>query len=271
VAAAAAAAAFFAVCGAWAQQGVLGPAQSAAKAQQIIQQAIQALGGQAYLGARDQTCQGQAAFFGHHNELSNYQTVYDYNLYPDKERIEYSSKRNIIDVYNGKRGWTLDRGGVSAEPPSAIADFQAGLVRDINNLFRYRLHQPGLEFSYDGPDVVDLKQVDWVEISDAEQRTTKIAISQLTHLPVQAIYTSRNPVTHEVTEETEYFSNYHAVDGIETPFQDTRVRNGHKVFQFFITSCSYNTNLEPDFFTRQSLEERWAQLGGNKKKKKHSD
>ncbi|HVB99499.1 MAG TPA: hypothetical protein VNJ12_09255 [Candidatus Dormibacteraeota bacterium] len=260
--------ALLAVSSAWAQQGVLSPAQSAAKAKRIIQQTIQALGGQKYLDVREQTCDGQAAFFGHHDQISGYEKVYDYNIFPDKERTEYSSKRDIIDVYNGKQGWTLDHGGVSDISATKISDFQAGTRRDINNLFRFWLKEPGIQYQYDGPDVVDLKQVDWVEVTDPQQRTTKIAVAQLTNLPVRAIYVSRDPATHERTEETEYFSNYQMVDGIETPFQDTRTRNGQKLFQFFVSKCQYNTPLEAGFFTRQSLEERWAKLGGNKKKKK---
>ena len=252
-----------------AQEGVLSPEQSAAKAKQLIQEAIVALGGPTYLAVRDQTCEGRVAFFGHHNQLANYEKVFDYNLYPDKERTEYSSKRNIIDVYNGHKGWTLDRGGVSDMSASAIADFQSGLKRDVNNLFRYRLKEPGLEFRYAGPDVVDLKQVDWVEVTDSGHHTIKVAIDRYSHLPIRAVYISRNAKTHERVEEIEYFSIYQKVEGVETPFQDTRTRDGQKVYQFFVRTCHYNTGLKPDFFTKQSLEERWKQLGGNKKKKKH--
>jgi hypothetical protein len=255
--------------GARAQQGVLTPAQSAAKAKQIIQQAIDALGGQSYLGVRDQTCEGRAAFFGHNNQLMNYQKVYDYNLFPDKERTEYSDKRNIIDVYNGNQGWSLDRSGVTDMSPDTIADFQKGLKRDINNLFRYQMKEPGLDYEYAGRDIVDLKEVEWVEVTNPEHLTIRIAISRLTHLPVRVDYISRNERTHERTIESELFSNYQKVEGIETPFQDSRTRDGNNVYQFFVSTCQYNTGLKPDFFTRQSLEERWNQLGGNKKKKKH--
>ena len=253
----------------WAQQGVLSLAQSAAKAKQIIAETIQALGGKAYLDAGDQTCTGQVASFGFHNQVLNYRSVEDYKLFPDKERSEYYQKRNIINVYNGKQGWTLDRAGVSDLPAADIADFQAGLDRDMNFLFRFRLHDPGLTFQYDGSDVVDLKQVYWVQVTNTHNLTTKIAVSQFSHLPVQALYINRDPVTDELSQETEYFSNYQDVQGIETPYQDSRFRNGQKIFQFFISSCQYNTGLKPDFFTKQSLEERWAKLGGKKKKKRH--
>jgi hypothetical protein len=262
------AAVLFAAAGARAQRDVLTPVQSAAKAKQILHEAIQALGGEAYLNVRDQTCQGDVAFFGHHNELSDYERVWDFNLFPDKERTEYSKKRNIIDVYNGKEGWTLDRGGVSDMPAASIADFQKGLKRDINHLFRYQLKNPQLQFQYAGPDVVDLKQVDWVEVDEGDKLTVRIAVGQLTHLPIQAKYISRDPVTHDRTVEVEFFSNYQKVQGIQTPFQDTRTRDGRKIYQFFIRKCEYNTGLKPDFFTRQSLEQRWKKLGGKKKQKK---
>ena len=218
---------------------------------------------------RDQTCEGRVAFFGHNSQLINYQTVFDYNLFPDKERTEYSKKRNVIDVYNGDKGWSLDRGGVTDASADAIAEFQQGLKRDINNLFRFQMKEPGLDYQYNGRDIVDLKEADWVEVTNPEHLTIRIAVSRLTHLPISAEYISRNPKTHERTIETEMFSNYQTVEGIETPFQDTRSRDGNKTFQFFVTNCHYNTGLKPDFFTRESLEQRWNELGGSKKKKKH--
>lgn len=254
--------------GARAQQGVLTPAQSAAKAKQLVAETIQALGGQAYLDARDQTCNAQVARFGFHDQLDLYAQAIDYNLYPDKERTEYYKQRNIIDVYNGKQGWSLDRGGVSDMPADQIADFQNGLKESIDYLFRYQRNDPNLGFSYGGSDVVDLKQVYWIEIDEGSSLTARIAVNQFTHLPVRAEFTSRDPVTHERTTDISYFSNYHRVDGIETPFQETVTHDGQKTLQVFVGSCRYNTGLQPSFFTRESLEQRWDELGGKKKEKK---
>jgi len=248
---------------------VMTPQLSAQRARGLIEEAIQALGGQAYLGLRDQTCVARISFFGHGGELDDYEQVYDYTIEPDKERVEYSSKRNIIDVFNGSQGWTLDHGGVSDASPGAIADYQAGLHRDINYLFRHRMNEPGLIFRFEGPDVVDLKEVYWVEVVDQSEHTTRIAVDKYAHLPIRAVYISRNPTTRERDEESEFFSNYQPVQGIQTPFQDTRSRNGQKTFQAFIERCSYNTGLEPSFFTRQALEDRWAHMGKKKEKKKN--
>jgi len=237
-----------------------GPEQSAARARQLLDTMIAALGGPAYLHVRDQTCRARAAFFGHSGELTNYDVIYDLILWPDKERIEYSSKRNIIDVFNDGHGWTLDRAGVSEQPQTAVEDFQRGLRRDLDYLLRFRLSEPGLELRYGGPDLVDLQEADWVVIDDADHRTIRIAISRATHLPLRAVFIERDPATHERTEEVEYFSNYQSVQRIETPFQRTRLRNGQKLYQLFIQSCQYNTGLSPSLFTREALEQRWAEL-----------
>lgn len=255
-----------AVAAAWAQAGVLTPAQSTAKAKQLIQQTIEALGGQAYRDVRDKTCQGRVAFFGHYNQLVNYQKVYEYTLLPDKERTEFSKKRDIIDIHNGDHGWSLDRGGVTDMSADAIANYQKELKRDINYLFRFELKKPGLDFQYGGRDIVDLKEAEWIEVTDPEHLTIKIAISRLTHLPIRAEYISRNSTTHARTVEVDQFSNYQKVQGIETPFQQTRSRNGTKEYQFFVSGCRYNTGLKPAFFTKASLDLRWKQLGGKIKK-----
>ncbi len=245
---------------------VLMPEQSAAKAKQLLQQTIAALGGPAYLGVRDVNCTGRLALFGHSGEVTGYAPFRDMSKFPDKDRTEYSKKANVIDVYNGNQGWTLDRGGVQEASASAVDDFQEGLKKDIDNLLRYRLKEEDMVFRYAGGDIVDLKQVDWVEIADHDRRTFRLAIDRQTHLPFRAVVITRNPTTRERTEEVNYFSNYHAIQGVQTPFQVERERNGFKVYQVFYTGCQYNTGLTDDLFTKESLEKRFAEVGPKKKK-----
>lgn len=248
---------------------VLLPAQSAAKAKALIQGMIQALGGNAYLNAKDTTCRGRLGQFGHSGALSSYEIFTDYVKFPDKDRTEFSKKRNIIQVSNGNQGWVLDRGGVSEQPASQIADTQNDLQLDLDYILRFRLHEPGMIFRYLGPDIVDLKEADWVEIDDPQGHEIKIAIAKLTHLPIRKEVAMRDPVTHMRTEVVDYYSNFHNVDGVMLYFGQTEIRNGMKVFQVFYDpdGCKVNTGLEDSFFTKESLEQRWAQVGGKKGKK----
>ncbi len=250
-----------------AAQDTLLPEQSAAKAKGLIQQAIQALGGQAYLGVRDTTCSGRFAQFGHSGDLVGYEQFYDFVKLPDKDRTEFSKKRNVIDVYNGNQGWTLDKGGIQDASAESVSDFQDGQKKDLDYLFRYRLNEEGMTFRYAGNDIVELKEVDWVEVVDRDRRTIRIALDRATHLPIRTIYITRDPTTHTRLEEVEYLSNYHPIQGVQTAFQVERERNGLKVFQVFLNECQYNTGLPDSLFTRASLEERWAHLSKGKKKK----
>jgi hypothetical protein len=243
------------------------PEQSAAKAKQILQQAIEALGGSTYLNVHDSTCTGRLGQFDHAGELTGFGHFIDYEVPPDKERQENLPKRNIIEVYNGDKGWDLDRGGVSEAPQVDLADFVEGNKKDIDNILRLRIHEPGMIFRYGGPDIVDLKQVDWVELVDSDNRTIRIAIATATHLPVRKVVDTRDDRTRTKSEEIEYYSNYHPLEGIQTPFQITRERNGIKIFQVFFDKCEYNTNLSDSLFTRESLDERWAKVGKKDKGK----
>ena len=69
------------------------------------------------------------------------------------------------------------------------------------------------------------------------------------------------------TEVKEFYSNYHPLNGIETPFQIARERNGIKIFQVFFDKCEYNTNLADELYTRESLDDRWDKIDKKHRKK----
>lgn len=242
------------------------PAASAAKAKAILQQAIDALGGAAYLNVHDSDCTGRFAQFQHSGEIGGYIQVREYREMPDKSRVEYDPKATIIDLYAGDKGWSLDRSGVSELPATDMADYQEQIKMQMGNVLRNRMNESSLFFRYGGRDVVDLKETDWVEIGD-QGRTLRIAIGRSDHLPIRTVLQQRDPKTGENTERSTYYTSYHLIDGIQTPFRESRFLNGRQVYQVFWESCSYNVDLPVDFFTRASLEQRFQEHGKNKKKK----
>jgi hypothetical protein len=247
---------------------VLLPEQSAAKAKAILQQAIEALGGPVYLNVHDVTCEGRLSQFGHSGELNGFEHFVDYAQPPFKDRTENLPKRNIISVFNGDKGWELDRGGVSEATITDLATFQEDTKKDIDNILRHRIHEAGMIFRYGGLDVVDYKESDWVELVDSDNRTFRIAIARTDHLPVRKVVDTRNANTRMRNEEIEYYSNYHPINGIQTPYQITRERNGIKVYQVFFDKYEYNTSIPDSLFTKESLEERWEKVGKKDKKSK---
>ena len=241
------------------------PEQSAAKARQILDQAVEAMGGSAYLNVHDVTCIGRIGQFDHAGDVTGFGKFIDYTQPPFKERQENLPKRNIIQVYNGDKGWDLDRGGVSDAPKSDVTDFEEETQKDLDYILRKRSHEAGMNLRYGGPDVVDLKQAQWVEMVDSDNRTIRIAFADNTHLPIRKTVETRDPRMQRKTEEIEYYSNYHPIDGVQTPFQITRERNQIKIFQVFFDKCDYNTSVADALFTKESLDQRWAQIPNKEK------
>ncbi len=250
------------------------PDERAAKGKQILDQLITALGGPTYLDIRESSCEGRLAQFGHSGELTGYTNFRVYWRYPDKNRTDYSKKGVIVNVYNGDKGWTLDRGGVSELSAVAVADFQEQAKRDINNLLRARLKEPGMVLRYGGTDIVDLKTVDWVEIVDSEQRDFRLAVDRSTHLLVRSVVTLQDDTSPDRSVETRIYTNYQLLDGVQTPLQITLDRNGRRINQVFLTSCKYNLGFPDELFSEASLAKRFSEVGSKKykeEKKKEKD
>jgi hypothetical protein len=111
--------------------------ESAARSKTILQQMISALGGPAYLKVHDSECTGRLAQFGQFSgELGADAPFHESRMPPDKMRREVGKKLNIIDVYNGSQGWSLDKGGVEDGNAVAIASFQASLKLSFDVLVR---------------------------------------------------------------------------------------------------------------------------------------
>jgi hypothetical protein len=254
------------------------PEQSAAKAKQIISDLINARGGAGYTEAREGECHGTRAQFGHNEAVTGYVGFTDFRHYPDKERLEYTAKSHnlksiintvigvegldwshagiIIALYNGDRGWTLDRSGVTELPVTSISEFQEQTKRNIDNVLRVRLKEPGWTYRFGGSDTVDLKEVDWVELTDSEERTFRLAVDHNTRLLVRSVVTTNNEETRERDDDVTIYTNYQLKDTVWTPMQVSKDHNGRRAVQFFYDSCRYNPGFPSDFFDKSSLSKR---------------
>jgi hypothetical protein len=256
------------------------PEQSAAKAKQLLQQVINALGGQAYLNVRDTQCDGRAAQFGTAGTLMGFTLFRDIWLLPDKNRVEYFTKGEhtilgflmgaddllithggaMITVHTGDGGWTLDKSGVSDEPEDVIKNFNDQLKSGMNNMLRKRMNEPGVDVQYGGTDLIDLKEAEWIEFTDSDHREMRLGIDKFTRLPLRWIVTTRNPETRVYTAVTTSYTQYRALDGVKTPLSIELSRDDRKLTQTFLTECKYNADLAPQLFTRAALEQHAAEV-----------
>ena len=262
------------------------PEQSEAKGKQILTDLINGLGGPGYLEVRESQCEGRRVLFGHNGEPTGNIGFADYRRYPDKDRTEFIGKgRNtilqsligldgldfahggiVITLFNGDHGWTYDRSGVSELPASSISDFQEQVKRNIDNLLRLRLKEPGIAIRFGGNDTVDLKQVDWVEITDSEERKFRLAVDRSSRFLIRSSVTTKDEETQQYNEDVSIYSNYHLKDSVWTPLQVTREHNGRRAVQTFYETYKYNPGLSDDVFDKSSLSKQAAQALAKKNK-----
>ena len=262
------------------------PEQSIAKGKQILGDLISALGGPGYTEVHESQCQGRRVMFGHNGEPIGNIEFADYRRFPDKDRTEYISKgRNtilasligvdgldfshggiVITLYNGDHGWTFDRSGVSEMPATSISEFQEQVKRNVDNLLRLRLKEPGMAVRFGGNDTVDLKQVDWVELTDSQERKFRLAVDRSTHLLLRSAVITKDEETQQIDEDVSIYSNYQLKDSVWTPLQISREHNGRRSVQIFYDSCRFNPGLSDDTFNKSSLSKQASQALTKKSK-----
>lgn len=280
---------FLLAAGAGAQNpDTIAPEESAAMAKRIVNQVIQARGGQAYLTMTERQCDGRRALIGHNGELSGYISLKDSWQYPDKNRVDYiAHSRNtllgfiigvqdldithggtVITLFSGDQGWVMDRGGVSEMPVTSVSEFQAALKQNIDNLLRLKVKDESTMFRWAGLATVDLHPVDWVEITDADGYMVKLAVDQSSHLPVRSVVVTQDEELQQSREDVAIYTNYQLKGGVEMPMQITRERDGRRIMQIFYDDCRPNPGLPTDFFTREALDKRYKETGGKGKPSK---
>ena len=125
-------------------------------------------------------------------------------------------------------------------------------------------------FRYAGPDIVDLKEADWVELVDSDNRTIRIAHSRSPRTCRSAKSSKRAIRRHATARPRKSNTTRITIrfDGVQTPFQITRERNGIKVYQVFFDKCDYNTGLADSLFTKRIARTSAGTKSARKKREK---
>jgi len=227
--------------------------ESATKARRIIDQGIQALGGQAYLTWRTQTSEGRSYSF-HHGEPNSLGTLFwRFREYPDKERVELTKKRDIFEIFNGDKGYEVTYRGVrDLDDKTELQPYLRRHHYALDIVMREWLNAPGVAFFYEGQTVAAQKETDQVTIMNSKNEAVTLNFDINSHLPVRKSFTWRDPTDRERNVEEEIYDNYRLIQGILTPFDITRTYNGDMSAQIFLTAAAYNKDLGASMFDAQA-------------------
>jgi hypothetical protein len=227
------------------------------RGKRVVNEALQAVGGKAYLAMEDRVESGRAySFFRQQLEGLAIAKIYTRYLTPVagkpsvRERQNFGKDESSGVLFNEEGAWEITFRGARLLEPKRVENWRDGTLRNIFYILRQRLNEPGLDFYSRGSDLYENLPVEIVDITDADGLTVSVYFSSSTKLPVRQVLKRRNTEYKDFDTEETLFAKYRDVGGgVMWPFSIRRSRNGEKLYEIYAESVQINRNLRDDIFT----------------------
>ncbi len=231
---------------------------AAAKGKKIVEESLEALGGDKFLQIKDRVEEGRAYSF-YNSKLAGLSKAKIYTRYLEttsdkglavRERQVFGKDDETAVLFNENgEGWDITFRGARPLPATTIQRYLDSTPRNVLYLMRNRLKEPGMIIEYTGSDVLINEPVNIVEFTDAQNRSVTVYFHYSTKYPIQQKFYRRDPQTKERFEEVTLFSKFRDVGGgARWPYAQRRERDGDKIFEIFSEKVSINQNLTDSLF-----------------------
>jgi hypothetical protein len=241
--------------------------QNSDKAKAIIEQGIEALGGQIYLTIRDREQQGRGYGFHHGNPTGGGGPFWSFSQFPDKERVEFTRERDIAQVFVGDKGYEITFKGPHPVEQKDLDDYLRRRRFSLDRILRTWLNDPGVVMLFEGNAIAAQHPAYQVTLVNAQNESVTLYFDTDSRLPIKKSFEWRDPVDKQKNLEEEVYENYRSVSGIMAPYNVTRYFNGDMSNQRFLNSVTINQGLDPAMFDPNSGYDPNKQLKSNKSKK----
>ena len=124
--------------------------ENARQARALLNQAIQALGGQTYLNLRDMQQTGRTFGFYHGRPSGTGAVFWRFVEYPDKERLELTKERDVAYLYIADKGYEVTFKGAHAVEKKDLDDYLRRRRFSLETMLKVWLNDPGVALFYDG-------------------------------------------------------------------------------------------------------------------------
>lgn len=223
-----------------------------AKAEQIVQRAIEALGGSKYLSVM--TVTGKGYFTPYKDGVSGIPASFiDYIVYPDKERTEFRfGGGRVIQTNTGNTGWIYDGAAKTLQDmtPAQVEDFKFAMRTNVDYLLRGTWRKDGAKLSYAGRREAGLaKRNETVRLVYPDGLSVEFEFGAKDGLPAKALYKRTNKEGEEVNEE-DRFAQPITIDGVTAPFVIDHFRAGAQTSRINYQSVEFNRPLADALFAR---------------------
>jgi len=228
------------------------------KAQQIIQRAVKALGGDRYLQVN--TAIGRGLFTDYKDGVSQLPMKFvDYISYPDKERTEFSGGRaRIVQANFREGGWIYDGAALTLkdQSPQQLEEFKLTMRVGIENLLRGWWRSQGATVSYGGRREAGLighrNEVVRLTYSDGFWIDYEFAADDGMPAKVRYVKKEKSRDTEEVEEikEEDRLAKMITIDGVTSPFVIDHYRNEIQTSRIAYDTVEYNKPVADSLFAK---------------------
>ena len=233
------------------------PASVDEKSQQIIDHAVEALGGQKYLNV--QTVIGKGFYTTYRDGISQLPARFlDYIEYPNRERTEFSGGGiRTIQTNDGDTGWLFDGAvkKISDQTPKQVEDFKFTMKTGIDNLLRGWWKKEGGKITYVGRREAGLaKRNETIRLTYPDGFWIEYEFGAKDFLPAKVIYkrTRKDPDSGDQVEgsEEDQLLKFIAIEGVTSPWIIDHFVNGKQTSRINYESVQYNQKFPDNLFAK---------------------
>jgi len=227
------------------------------KSQQIINKAIEVLGGPSYLNVRSVIGKG---FFTPYAEGAPAlpSRFLDYVVYPDHERTEFVSNGiRTIQTNAGETGWVFDGAvkTINDQSPAQVEEFKRSMRTSVENLLRGWWQKEGGKVTYVGRREAGLaKRNETVRLTYPNGFWIEYEFGAKDFLPSKIIHKRlrKNPDTGDEVETTEedVLLRFIPVDGVNAAWVIDHFVDGHQSTRINYESVQYNQKVADALFAK---------------------
>ncbi len=237
------------------------------RGRKLLDQMLEALGGDAWLNRRNVRVLGHTARFFRGAPTG---IIVDFNAIhqfasgdrPEAQRIGFitdksiifpGKKIDIVQIWINNTGHEVTYKGNAVLPQEQIDDYYRRQDHSIESIFRVWLKSPGVMVVAEGSTMVERRLTERVSILSANNDAVTLDIDVQTHLPRRRTFETRNPKFKDIDEDAEEYDDYHTVQGLPTAFTITRYHNGDMASQTFYSKVEYDVDVPPGTFNPDIL------------------
>lgn len=227
------------------------------KADTIVKKAVQALGGDRYLGVR--TLIGRGFFYDYKDGVSGIPLRFvDYIAYPDKERTEFSGGgQRLIQTNDRDKGWIFDGAALTLKDQTAaqLEDFRLAMRTGIENLLRGWWKTQGATLSYVGRREAGVgRRNETVRLTYPDGSSIEYEFAATDGLPAKVLYQrkQKRPDSDEVEELAEEDRLYKPItlDGVVAFYVLDHFLSGIQTSRINYESVEFNKPLSDSLWAK---------------------